>query len=104
MALLIHALFPYVSCMCRVIEALRHHPRKSIVNTITTTPSSTAHANHRSGSTANASAGGVKRLPFSTLQVVESVEALVQKGLVTDTKRPNPKQRQKLKQQKLSGK
>jgi hypothetical protein len=39
----------------------------------------------------------VKRLSFSLLTVAETVESLVQRGLVTDAKRPNPKQRQKMK-------
>jgi hypothetical protein len=42
---------------------------------------------------------GVRKLSFTSLQVAESVEALVQKGLVVDAKRPNPKQRQKMKMQ-----
>ena len=39
----------------------------------------------------------LKKLSFSTLVVAESVEALVQRGVVTDSKRPNPKQRHKMK-------
>eukprot|EP01032_Pedospumella_encystans_P008144 gene8144-9700_t len=40
----------------------------------------------------------LKRLSFPVLTVAESVDALVSRGVVTDSKRPNPKQRQKMKQ------
>ena len=58
----------------RVIRALRETPRKA---------------------TAGVTAG-VKKLSFGTTQVAESLSVLVQKGLVVDAKRPNPKQRQKM--------
>jgi hypothetical protein len=48
-------------------------------------------------------AKGVRRLSFSTLLVAESVDALVQRGLVTDSKRPNPKQRKKMKGKAMGG-
>lgn len=63
--------------MCRVIEALRSNPRRSS-NTTTATPA-------------------LKKLSFSSLVVVESIEGLVQRGVVVDSKRPNPKRRHKMK-------
>jgi hypothetical protein len=38
---------------------------------------------------------GVKRIPFSNLTVIDTVESVAALGLVAD-KRPNPKQRRKL--------
>jgi hypothetical protein len=46
---------------------------------------------------------GARRLSFNTLLVAESVDALVQRGLVTDSKRPNPKQRKKMKGKGVGG-
>jgi hypothetical protein len=53
----------------------------------------------QAGSASTTVRAGVRKLSFSSLQVAESVEALVQRGLVVDAKRPNPKQRQKMKMQ-----
>mmetsp|Transcript_8151 Transcript_8151/g.13736 ORF Transcript_8151/g.13736 Transcript_8151/m.13736 type:complete len:360 (-) Transcript_8151:16-1095(-) len=61
-----------------IIQSLRTKPRTAIPTKPTNPP--------------------LKRLSFPVLTVAESVEALVSRGVVTDSKRPNPKQRQKMKQ------
>lgn len=65
----------------RILASLRNKPRLA-------TPSTVKYAIP------------LKRLSFGTLTVAESVEALVSRGVVTDSKRPNPKQRQKMKLKK----
>lgn len=63
-------------------------------------------ANARKGTAGGAATGGMsgpRRLSFNTLLVAESVDTLVQRGLVVDSKRPNPKQRKKMKQKAASG-
>jgi hypothetical protein len=61
------------------------------------------HGHSAKGGAPAAVANGARRLSFSTLLVAESVDALVQRGLVTDSKRPNPKQRKKLKGKAMGG-
>ena len=65
----------------RVIQGLQKEPRRV-----------------QAGSSA-AARTGVRKLSFGSLLVAESAEALVQRGLVVDSKRPNPKQRQKMRAQ-----
>ena len=49
-----------------------------------------------SGSSSSSSSSGLlKKLPFSVLTVLESVDDMVRRGIVT-AQRPNPKQRKKL--------
>jgi hypothetical protein len=61
------------------------------------------HTSSKAGAPTAAVTHGARRLSFNTLLVAESVDALVQRGLVTDSKRPNPKQRKKLKGKAMGG-
>jgi hypothetical protein len=84
-----------------VIENLRASARKASPSGHDA--SRVNHHNSAKGGAPAAVTNGVRRLSCSTLLVAESVDALVQRGLVTDSKRPNPKQRKKMKGKAMGG-